>query len=93
MPARQPCGATSGRRARRARLRLGMRWYGPPEPSPTVRSMIHNDTDNLGWDLIRWDADECEGPVTSLTRDEVLRVRELFPDIWTWMRPGAAKAS
>ncbi|MER8046396.1 hypothetical protein [Streptomyces sp. NPDC094032] len=42
--------------------------------------MIHNDVEDLGWELIGWDADEVAAHVTSLTRDEILRLNTLFPE-------------
>ncbi|MFG2723203.1 hypothetical protein ACGFW5_33635 [Streptomyces sp. NPDC048416] len=39
-----------------------------------------NDTtdDRLVWDLTGWDADERPAHVTELSREEILRIRDLF---------------
>ncbi|MGV9456195.1 hypothetical protein [Streptomyces sp. NPDC003635] len=45
--------------------------------------MIENgggtDPDGLGWELIGWATDDLAAHETTLTREEILRVRDLFP--------------
>ncbi|MFE1230077.1 hypothetical protein [Streptomyces sp. NPDC058745] len=42
--------------------------------------MINHEVEGLGWDLIGWDADDVAAHVTSMTRDEILRLNTLFPE-------------
>ncbi|KIF67144.1 hypothetical protein HY68_36185 [Streptomyces sp. AcH 505] len=41
--------------------------------------MISDDAVPLGWELIGWDRDEHAAHVSALTREEILRLRDLFP--------------
>ncbi|MFV6026766.1 hypothetical protein [Streptomyces sp. NPDC056264] len=41
---------------------------------------IDTETETLGWELIGWDDNEQAAHVVGLTRVEILRVRDLFPE-------------
>ncbi|WP_051865835.1 hypothetical protein [Streptomyces griseus] len=38
------------------------------------------DGEGLCWELVGWEGDDHAAHVTELTRDEIRRVRDLFPD-------------
>ncbi|MFD7961731.1 hypothetical protein ACFV5J_13135 [Streptomyces zaomyceticus] len=42
--------------------------------------MMHNDVEHIGWELTGWEDDDNAAHTSSLSRAEVLRIKELFPE-------------
>ncbi|MCX4983250.1 hypothetical protein [Streptomyces sp. NBC_00572] len=42
--------------------------------------MTGNASGGLGWELVGWETDDFAPHVTGLAYDEILRVRDLFPE-------------